>query len=184
MESGLKTIKAITEFIFEENKPRKSDLIIVPGSSHYQLPQKACELYLKGLTDKVIFTGGFNPKINMAECDFGKEIALRLGVSRKDIFCEKVSSNTKENAREASKLIKKHHINHKRILLVCKPYHARRLIMTFAKVFPKSRLLMIPVKDERNITKINWWKAKKKIDEVMEEMGKISEYFFKGDLSL
>lgn len=184
MESRLKTVKAITAFIFEENRPLKSDLIIVPGSSHYQLAKKAAQLYLKGLAPEIILTGGFNLRLNQAECDFGRAILLKHGVSDKTILCEKFSSNSKENAQEAYKLAKKHSLKYRRILLVCKPYHARRLKMTFAKVFTKSRLLVIPVRDERNITKYNWWKSNEKRDKIMEELGKISEYFLKGDLSL
>jgi len=40
VEFGLATIKAITDFIFVEDKLKKADLIIVPGSSQKQLPKK------------------------------------------------------------------------------------------------------------------------------------------------
>lgn len=184
MEQRLTILKIITDFVFASDKPVKADLTIVPGSSHYQLPKKAVFLYKKGFSRKVIFSGGFNPRISKNECDFGKEIALKSGIPTEDIYYECRSSNTKENASESYKVVKKYRLEDKKILLVCKPYHARRLKMTFTSFFPNSRLFMIPVKDERNITKNNWWKDKDKITKVMEEVGKISEYFLKGDLSL
>jgi len=184
MEFGLATVKAITNFIFVKDKPKRADLIIVPGSSQRQLPQKAIALYKKGFAPKILFTGGFNPKIGKNECDFGKEIALRAGVSLRDILSENHSSNTKENAEEAAKIVKNYKIPCKRIILVSKPYHSRRLKMTFAKFFPQSELLIIPVVDERKINSKNWWKNKEKIDRVMEEIKKIGEYYLKGDLSL
>ncbi|MGB9706656.1 MAG: YdcF family protein [Microgenomates group bacterium] len=184
MELGLNTVKAITKFIFVEDKPQKADLIIVPGSSHPQLPQKAVSLYKEGFAPKILFTGGFNSKIRENECNFGKKIALKRGVPGKDIFCEKKSSNTKENALEAAKIVEKHKLPSRKIILISKPYHARRLKMTFAKFFPRSKLLIIPVKDKRKITSKNWWKSKEKIAKVMEEVQKIGEYYLKGDLSL
>ncbi len=56
METGLSTIKTISDFIFVSDKAVKSDLIIVPGSSHKELPLKAVELFKKGLGKKIIFT--------------------------------------------------------------------------------------------------------------------------------
>lgn len=184
MESRLTVIKAITNFIFAEDRPSKVDLIIVPGSSHRQLSQKAVYLYKKGFCKKLVFTGGYNPKISKNDCDFGKEIAMTLEIPKENIFTEDKSRNTKENAMEVSKLIKKYKLKNKKLLLVCKSYHARRLKMTFANFFPSSQLLMIPVKDERNISRHNWWRSEKGIAQVMEEVGKISEYFLKGDLAL
>jgi len=184
VEFGLATIKAITDFIFVKDKPKRADLIIVPGSSQKQLPKKAVNLYKNGLAPKILFTGGFNQKIGKNESDFGKEIALKEKVPLKDILAENKSSNTKENAEEAKKIIKKYKISCKRIILVSKPYHSRRLKMTFAKVFPRSEIIIIPVMDERRITPGNWWKDKEKTARVMEEIKKIGEYYLKGDLSL
>ncbi len=169
MEQGLKTIKAITDFIFLEDVPVKADLIIVPGSSHPQLPKKAVQLYKKGYARKIVFTGGFNPRINKKESDYGTEVAISLGVPEKDIFREGRSVNTKENAIKSSRIIKRHKLAYKKILLVCKPYHARRLKMTFAKFFSESQILLVPVIDRRNITKKNWGREGKKSDTVLEE---------------
>ncbi|MGB9911303.1 MAG: YdcF family protein [Microgenomates group bacterium] len=184
MERRLSIIQLITNFIFVEDKPKKADLIIVPGTSMPQLHKKAVFLYKKGFAKKILFTGNINPRISQKECDFGAEIAIKLGVLPKNILKEGNSTNTKENAVEAAKLIRKFKLPHKRILLVSKPYHARRLKMTFAQVFPHSELLIVPVVDERKITKNNWWKEKEKIAKVMEEVKKIGEYFLKGDLAL
>ena len=174
--------KILTAFIFLENQLQKADLIIVPGSSHPQLPEKAVSLYKKGYSTKILFTGGLNPKSGRNDCDLGQEIALAEGVPSQDIYCENKSTNTKENAIEARKLIQAKRLKSKTILLVCKTYHARRLQMTFGKIFPKSRLFFIPVIDKRKITKFNWWESKEKADMVMDELRKIGEYFLKGDL--
>ncbi len=183
MEQRLRLIKAITNLIFVEDKLQKADIIIVPGSSQPYFPQKASELYLKGYSKIIIFTGHFNPKINSTECDYGKNIALKAGIPKTDIFCESKSTNSKENAIEARILIRKFNLKSKRIILVSKPYHSRRLQMTFKKVFPDSKLIIIPVEDNRKINRKSWWKDREKINKVMEEAGKISEYYIKGDLT-
>ncbi len=183
MESRLKTINAITKFIFIEDKPSKADLIIVPGSSHAGLAKKASELYLNGFARKVLFTGGYNPKIRKAESFFGKGTAIKSGLPAKDIFCEDKSTNTRENALATLALLKHLNLKYKKIILVSKPYHARRLLMTFRSVFPKVNFFIVTAKDDRNINKDNWWKNKEKADKVEEEIGKISIYLRRGDLS-
>jgi len=176
--------KVICNFIFISDKPVKADLIIVPGSSHKELPLKAIELYLKRFSRKIIFTGGYNNKLGQIESEFGKKMAISRGVKPEDIITESVSSNTKENAREAFNQINEYKLPSKTILLISKSYHARRLKMTFAKVFKKSHLLIIPVNDNLNISRENWWKDEEKKAKIYEEIKKIVKYFIKGDLYL
>lgn len=185
MEHGLKNnIKAITNFIFLEDKKVRGDLIIVPGSSQDQLSKMATRLYKKGFASKIIFVGGFNRKINKKEAVFGREIAIKYGVNGKDIYISNFSSNSKENAIEALKVIKEYGLKYQKILLVCKTYHSRRIKMTFAKLFLKSEIIVVPTRDYRNITSKNWWKNKNKIKVVMSEIKKIGMYYSKGDLSI
>lgn len=184
MERRLTTIKAITKFVFFEDNPQEADLIIVPGTRFKQLPEKACDLYKKGFASKILFAGGLNPKSGQIESKHAKGIALRMGVSKEDIVCENKSKNTKENAINSKKLVEKLKLKHKRVLLISKTYHARRLLMTFKKFFPESKFFVIPVEDKRKINKRNWWKSKKKARQVMEEVEKIGKYFLKEDLSI
>lgn len=177
------TIKTISNFIFVQDPLVKADLIIVPGSSHKQLPLKAVQLFKKGFAKNILFLGGINEKLNKNESEWGSEIARDKNVPEKNIYIETRSTNTKENAQESLKLIKDKNLPHKKVILVSKPYHARRLKMTFQKLFTNSELRVIPVTDDRKIEKNNWWKDNMKSQKVMEELGKISEYYLKGDLS-
>lgn len=177
-------IKAVSDLIFIKDPETTADLIIVPGSSHVKLPLKATDLYKKGLAKKIVFTGCFNQKLMEVESEWYFKLAVKVGVPEKDILLESKSTNTKENAVEAFKLIKTKKIPHKKIILVSKPHHSRRLKMTFSNVFKKSDIFIIPSVDDRKIEKNNWWKDKGKTQIVIEEVGKISEYYLKGDLSL
>ncbi|OGB75379.1 hypothetical protein A2810_02960 [candidate division Kazan bacterium RIFCSPHIGHO2_01_FULL_49_10] len=191
MERGLaaslmtiSAVRAITDFIFVDDQPQKVDLIIIPGTSHRQLADKAAELYRQGWASKVLCTGGFNDKLNMVESAWAANILCEGGVSLADILQESNSTNTKENAITALALLEQGIWEFGRIILVSKPYHARRLLMTFRKVFSGASLLVVPVEDDRQITRDNWHADPKKTAKVMEEMGKISEYYAKGDLAL
>ncbi len=82
------------------------------------------------------------------------------------------------------KIIKKEKLPHKTLLIISNAYHSRRVKMTFSKVFKNSKIRIIPVMDIRKIGKDNWWKDKTKTRVVMGEIGKIAEYYLKGDLSL
>lgn len=183
MESRLEVIKAISNFIFLKDKAVKSDIIIVPGSSQINIIKKAINLYKLGFSKKIIFTGSFNEKIQKYESEFGKEYALSMGVNKKDIYVENKSTNTKENAVYARKIVNKYGLCSKKIILPCKTYHSMRLKMTFLSEFPESKIIIIPVIDQRNISKNNWWKDENKLKIVMEEVEKIGQYFLKGDLA-
>ena len=155
MKIDSNTIRAISDFIFVSDNAVKSDLIIVPGSSHEELPLKAMYLFKKGYGNKIIFTGGFNEKLKKNESDWELEIAVKKKINPKNIFCENNSTNTKENAIEAMKLIKKEKLPLKTLLIVSKAYHARRVKMTFSKIFKNSEIRIIPVMDIRKISKEN-----------------------------
>ena len=181
-EKRLRLEKLCPIFIFLEDKAVKSDIIIVPGSSQINIIKKAVDLYKLGFSKKIIFTGSFNEKIQKYESEFGKEYALSMGVNKKDIYVENKSTNTKENAVYARKIIDKYGLSSNKIILPCKTYHSMRVKMTFVSEFPKSKLIIMPVIDQRNITKNNWWKDDNKLEIVMEEVEKIGKYFLKGDL--
>ena len=56
--------------------------------------------------------------------------------------------------------------------------------MSFKKCFVESQLLVSGVVDNRDITQDNWTSTPEKIAKVMEEVGKISEYYSKEDIEI
>ncbi len=181
--SDRSTVNAITKLIFVEDEPAQADLIIIPGTMRSHLAEKAAELYSQGYAKRILCTGGVNSKLNMNECEFAANILLKSGVNQDDILLESESTNTKENAHNALILLKQNKLDHSRIILISKPYHARRLLMTFKKSFTNSILYVIPVEDDRQITKNNWFETSDKKEIVMNELRKIAEYYLKGDIS-
>ncbi len=179
-----RTVAAITNFIFVDDEVDRADVIILPGSSHIQLIKRAIQLYLEEKAGLLIFTGGYNEKIQQTESEWAKKLAIEAGIPESAILTESRSTNTKENAIEARSLLEKSAIDPKVIVLPSKTYHSRRLLMTFQKLFPNCEILISGVTDGRDITRDNWTESPEKIAVVMEEIRKISAYYLKGDLEL
>lgn len=71
------------------------------------------------------------------------------------------------------------------MLLVCKSFHARRVLMTATNFLPNDiEYYFLSTLDERNIAKDGWWKDEIATKRVLEEVGRISQYTLKGDLKL
>jgi len=170
----------ITDFIFAEDFVELSDVILVPGGSHPQLAARAAELYRQGMAGIILISGGHNPKIpdQPSEAAFLKQTAIRAGVPEDRILCEEKATNTFENALFSHDILKLHNISPRKIILVCKAFHARRALLTYQKTFPKdTRFLVSPVTDNNGITKNNWFTDQAYIDKVMLEVEKIGIYF-------
>ncbi|WZL77736.1 hypothetical protein QBE55_09235 [Eubacteriales bacterium mix99] len=52
----------ITDFIFISDKPRKADVILLPGGSDPTIPEKAAELFADGFALFIIPSGGASIK--------------------------------------------------------------------------------------------------------------------------
>lgn len=178
------SIKSITNFIFVEDDLEKSDLIIAPGTFRIEIINKALEVYKQGYAKYILTTGGVLNENGVSESQFQKEYLIEGGVRKENVFNESKSTNTKENAVYAKKLLDMEKMEYGKIILISKTYHSRRILMTFKETFPKSDILIVPVVDDRDITKDNWYKERGKSAKVMEEVEKIGKYFLKGDLRL
>lgn len=177
-------IKAITDFIFIEDKIEKSDLILVPGTFRIEIVNKALELYNQGYSKYILTTGGIQNETGVSESQFQKQYLIDNGVPIENIFNESKSTNTKENAIYAKEVLDIEKIQYEKIILISKTYHSRRILKTFKNTFTDSNINIATVVDDRNITKDNWFTDNQKTAKVMEEIQKIGEYYLKGDLSL
>ncbi len=170
----------ITDFIFVEDLPQKADVILIPGGSHPQLMRKAAELYQQNYAPCLLPSGGFNPKIPEyeSEWEFLKTIAVGLNVPEKVILKENKAQNTFENAILSRKVLLEIGLQVDKAILVCKAFHARRALLTYQSVFPlKTVFYVVPVIDNRGISKSNWFTTKEHISLVMGEVRKIGQYF-------
>jgi uncharacterized SAM-binding protein YcdF (DUF218 family) len=175
-------IESISQFIFLEDEPIESDIILIPGASRPQLMEKAVELYQQGFAPYILPSGSQNKRLpeNQTEWDYLRAIAINKKIPESAILREDKAKNTFDNARLSKLVIKNNGLVIRRVLLICKTYHSHRALMTYRTEFDESiEFRVIPIIDERNITKSNWYTDQEKIDKVMSEIMKIGQYFGK-----
>ncbi|MFC4809626.1 YdcF family protein [Paenibacillus sp. GCM10023250] len=168
----------ITDFMFFDTKVEQSDVILIPGASHPQLAERAACLYHQGYAPFMLPSGGANPHVEKTEWAFLRDVGLSLGVPSQAILKEDQAANTFENARFSLEVLYQHGIQPKRVVLVCKNYHARRALLTYRFVFPsETEFYVSPVVDKTGITRENWFRDEGKIACVMNELEKVGKYF-------
>lgn len=181
----MEVISAITNFIFIENEPEKSDIILIPGCSRPELMEVASDLWHKGYAPLLLPSGKYSVKTGAfpgtktkkdkypgpyeTECDFMIDIAIKCGVSPKSLLREDASTYTKENAFFSKKVIDAHGLKVNKALICCKSFHARRALMYYKWAFPETDFKIIPV-DTDDVNKDNWYKTEYGIERVMGEL--------------
>jgi len=138
--------KKIWDYHRLNQKPEKSDCILVLGSHDLRVAARGAELFLAGYAPLIVFSGGLGHLTkglwSKAEADKFAAIALKMGVPKESMLLENRSTNTGENILFTKKLLAEKGIAPKRILLVQKPYMERRTYATFKKLWPEQEFLV------------------------------------------
>lgn len=195
----MRIIDDITDFIFAEDAPKKADLIIAVGGSYPQMPEKAAELYRKGLAPFVLTTGRFTHNLGhfrgvsdkleiynkpyVTECDFYHDVLVNNGVPESAIIREDKAEYTRANAELSRKMVDEKGLKADTVLVVCKSFHARRCQMFFQSTFDKSEILMIPVDIGTGEGKDDWFKTDKGIERILGEIKRIGEQINSADIT-
>lgn len=198
----MRSIDAISKFVFMESQLENSDLIVLPGSLSCETIELAAKLYHESLAPYLLVSGKYakhvgrfewekisNPAYKKAfetEADFMEHGLEVEGVPKSAIIKESQATYTYQNALFTKEIIQEKNINLERIIVVAKDYHSRRSFMYFDYVFPQVQILMAPAKTE-NSSKETWMTNDYGIDLVMGELGRISQQFqdmYKDRLSL
>lgn len=174
-------IEKITKYIFIHNEPCDADAIFVVGGSLSTAAERAAELYSKGYSEAIFIGGKYSIKRSSfpipeyaTEYDFYKEILIQNGVRETDIFGEKESTYTKQNAEFAGKVAAEYQFNIRRAMLVCKSFHARRCLLFYQMYFPDTEFYVIPF-DGFDISRDNWYKTEYGKQRVLGELKRIKE---------
>ena len=152
-----KLAKKIWDYHQIHQKLEKGDCILALGSHDPRTAKRAAQLYLDGWAPLIVFSGGLGRLTKgiwkETEAEKFAKIAIKMGVSRKDIILEKQSTNTGENIQFSYKLLKSKGINPKKIILVHKPYMERRTYATFLKQWPEKKTKFIVTSPQIPFTK-------------------------------
>lgn len=187
-----KFINQITEFIFVENKLDKSDIIFIPGSGFPQLAEEAAKLYHQGMAPYVLPSGkysilkgefsGVQQKQKLydgkyaTEWEFLKEVLKKNQVPEERILREDQATYTYENAIYSRKVTDYLNMDIEKAIICCKPYHARRSLLYYQLLYPKTVFYMYPIQDS-DVKRENWYFTEKGIGLVFGEIQKIGEQF-------
>lgn len=187
-----KFLNQITEFIFVEDKPEKSDVIFIPGSGFPQLAEEAAKLYHQGLVPYILPSGrysvlngkfaGVQEKKELydgeyeTEWEFLKEVLKKNHVSEEHILREDKATYTYENAIYSRKVTDCLGMEIKKAILCCKPYHARRSLLYYQLLYPETQFFVRPIQDS-DVKRENWYLTEKGIRRVFGEVQKIGEQF-------
>ena len=185
-------LKQIEDFMFIEDKPEKADVIFVPGNGYPQMADKAAELYWNGFAPKIlpsgrysITAGRFTGVLDKKECycgtyktewDFLKDVLMQNGVPEEAILKEDQATFTYENAIYSRQVTDHAELEIERAILCCKSYHARRCLMYYQLLYPKTEFYVVPVNAD-GITRENWRKNEEGIDAVTGELSRIVKQF-------
>lgn len=180
-----RNIKAITDFIFAEDMPQKSDVIMVVGGSYPDAAELAADLWKKGFAPKIMVGGGVSIKTGKFpgsrskqeiynkdyadEREFYTDVLLKNGVPENVIFGENKSSFTKENAFYAKSLADEQGFAIKKAILICKAFHARRCLLFYQTEFPNVEFYVNPFSGF-GINKDNWYKSEYGMQRVLGEL--------------
>ena len=188
----LNWIRDITNFIFQEDAPKKADVIFVPGNGHAEPSELAARLYREGFAPCVLPSGryaigssGFVGQLSGARCYEGefetewaymRHILMENGVPERAILREDEATYTYQNAINSRRRTDSEGLVIRRAILCCMPVHARRARMYYETLFPDAEIFVCPVK-EADVTRENWMHDPKGIDRVLGEMERCGGQF-------
>jgi uncharacterized SAM-binding protein YcdF (DUF218 family) len=147
-----------------DEKPKKSDVIIVLSGGGIDRLEKGVVLYEKGFSDRLMISNSNEDKLY--------ETALKMGVPSKSIILENHARSTTENAAFTINLMGKHKF--RSAIVVSSNYHMRRVKNNYEKVNKKEWFTFIYCSSNYNsYNPKRWWKRKDNLTITMKEYVKI-----------
>ncbi len=179
--------QCITDFIFVENEPRRSDIIFVPGGSYPDTAKYAARLYHAGYAPYIMPSGKYSilrgrfvpPETEEScetECDYLCGVLRRCGVPEQAVLREDQATYTYENAIFSRKRTEALGVQVGRAILCCQAFHARRSLMYYQEQFPDTEFLVCPVVT-KGISRENWYQTRQGIDRVLGELERCGGQF-------
>ena len=199
MDGKSETVKAITEFLFigkADDELRQYDLVILLGSNLIELTvDKLAVLYSAGivLPEATVVLSGKSGALNkgqtVSEAEQMLEYAVKIGMPGKIFRVEPKATNLYENYKNSKAIIEENGslASYKSILSIGQAFSLRRAKMSAARCgYPAHDMDFVGIVDSRgrNISADCWWQSDVSRVRVLQELGKISEYALKGDISL
>lgn len=176
---------AITRFLFVEHPPQPVDLCFVLGCPTPTNMDPAINLHARGWAPLIMISGHGPSQQAEPEavkfCNYG----MARGVPKAAMILETEATNTMENFTFSAPIIARE-IGWDRIrnvAIVCKPFHARRALMTARQHWPAHlRYIVQPSQRPDDPPASTWWQTESGRAFVLRELVAIGTYAQKGDI--
>jgi len=182
-------VRAVTDFIFVEDEPQKSDVILIPGASHPEHALKAAEMYHQGMAEYLLPSGRYSVKLGHfkgvpeafrqdypddyeTEWAYLRTVLMKAGVPERAILREDQATYTWENAQYSRKVCDSMGIEVKQAILCCRAFHARRALMYYHAAFPDANILVCPASVPGE-SRDDWFTNEKGRRRVMGEVSRL-----------
>ncbi|TSC91422.1 MAG: hypothetical protein CEN90_551 [Parcubacteria group bacterium Licking1014_17] len=122
------------DYLAEEDKLEKAELIFVFGAFGLQKVDEAIKLWKDGFGSKILSTGqkaSYMKDVDVTEAEYYAEIAKKEGVPEDNLILETLAKNTPENAVNSISKLREIGFLPKKIILITLTYHMRRSYLTF-----------------------------------------------------
>lgn len=178
-------IKAIEDFLIVKNdKIKRASIALIFGGKDLKFSDRAAKLFKKNYCDYILISGGRNKKLNgITEADWHKDNLVKQGIPKNKVLLEPKATNSLENVLFSKKVILKRFGKlPKKLIVIGKSFHGRRILMTLRKNFSKDTEYIFQLVQTKKHEIKNWWKRKEVKNHIIDEIRKIGEYTLKGDI--
>ncbi len=179
----MKFIQDITDFIFVEHKPEKSDMIFIPGSARGELAVTAAALWKQGYAPFLLPSGKYSKPVGHCtvpgyetEWEYLRHILLEEGVAPEAVLEEQEATYTYENAIYSRKVTDALGLSIHRAILCPQAFHARRCLLYYEILYPDTEFFVCPTVTQ-GVSRENWYQREDSIDLVLGEMERCGTQF-------
>ncbi len=139
------TLQPIWDFLTVREEPELADAIFVFGSPFEVVARYAGDLFRNHLAPIILITGHVSSYAReflhgTSEAKHFASVMRTAGVPEHALLVEERARNTGENVSFGMAMLRKRVPNLESLLLVAHPYHTRRCVATFFKLFPELRI--------------------------------------------
>ncbi len=169
------TLEDLYDYLAEEDKLEKADLIFVFGSQQPNRAEKGIELFKSGYAPKILFSGR-SPfyEERRPEAEIYKEMAINEGISEQSIIAEPKSITIIDNVRSSLNLLEQMKMSCESMILVMVPYGQRRGSATMQKYLHNPcKLIRCNSTTNDNYRRETWYKTEESQRVVLNEYIKI-----------
>ena len=173
-------LRLMGNYLIVDDPLQKADLITAVSGPDYRIVYTA-DLYQKGLSPRLFYTGGYNENDHRYAANWSEYQATLQGVPPEAISIDETTViSTYQEAVRVKDFIDAHPGQIKTIIVVTDPYHTRRAKWAYQKVLgDQVRVLMAPVPFDRTGYTKNWWANSTSRKMVFEEYFKYMFYLFR-----